>query len=194
MENNNNLITATTIQEEESKKNDLETIAGAMKSYVLQENDDVLKRKISAIKDKTLLRRFFPDKIDRIQEDFVIEEIKELYKSRNKYLKIYTQTILEIARSNANVLIATAKGTSVTIITKFVAQKIDEMDHILAKSRSERAKSIARANDDLEKYKNIDYLYEIYLNSIKTSAQEYFDWVDQLLHDFKESLNYKVKI
>ena len=178
---------------QKEKVADLTILSNAMKQYVSTEDDALLNKELDKIKDKGLLARWFPNKLQKEADRHALEQIKYLHKSKSEFLKTYTEMQLEIAKTNAEILVAGASMAGRAYLTKFASDKIKEITQTLKRGRIEQAADIAALQTDLNQYKDIDFLYERYEKSIKHAVSEYFDFVDKLLSDFKRAIDFRIE-
>jgi len=173
---------------------ELQEIANDVKKYVDTENDATLEMAMEKIGEKpNFFQRLFPTKFQKMQNDLTMRKMQSVYQAKERMFEIYTGIQLEIARQQGDALIAATGMHLQDQLTKFAAAKIDSMTDTLEGSMDSFMQKMYRQREKVDQYKKFPDLADRYEQSLKKEQETYFTFVEQLLENFKDTLNKKVK-
>ena len=164
----------------------LDNVANAIRSTVIQEDDEVFELLASELnKSPSLAKRLFPSELEIASEKITVERIRSLAAKKDMMMDSYFKLKIEMARAEGEALLAANKTHLITDLTRFVTAKIDEMDNNILESRSKVMKKMLPHLQELEEYKDFPMLYEPAKVSVSNQIKNYMDTVDELLNSFR---------
>lgn len=173
---------------------ELQSISNEVKKYVDTENDATLQVALQKINQKpNFWQKLFPSKFQKMQDDLTINKMQSIYKAKEQMFAIYTGVQLEIARQQGDALIAATGMHLQDQLTRFAASKIDSMTDTLEGSMNSFMEKMYRQRENVEKYKKFPDMAERYEQSLKNEQEIYFSFIEQLLQNFRETLERKIK-
>lgn len=181
------------MKSKELSMNDLRTIASSMESYIETDNDETIGQVAEVIKKNSgFWSSLFPNEIEVEQNRAASERLRSLYKSKEKFFKLYTDIKLEIVRKQGDALIASVGMDLKTKLAAFAAAKIDELTQTIDESRSRFMKRMRPQLEELDSYQDLAVLYQPAKESINQEIKTYFRSIDELLNGFVDALKSKV--
>jgi hypothetical protein len=175
---------------------DLDEIAMEIKGIMNLNDDLIIAKKIEQMRSKhsSLLSRIFKSRIDREKDVFALDVMKNHFQYRLKMMEFHANARLEAARIIGDAM-AQAVGIGCrTKMAKIVKEKIDEMNQHIMQSRSQFMERIKPHADEIEKYREIPWLYDAALRSIQSQVIHYMDAVDKLLDGFIDAMTHKASV
>ena len=150
-----------------------------------------------------LIGLLFPGKILKENEEFAIQNMKDVYQSRQEMFKAYVNIQMEILRNEGQMIIKSKlqkyegelsqQAMQIrTDLTEFSQNKIAEMMNTFDRSRASFLERIDRQYKDAEKYKDNGFLYENLKKNLDKEIQMFFSTIEELLDGFKEALHNKL--
>lgn len=173
--------------------NDLKSIASSMERYMETDSEETVQQIAEVLKNNsgfwTLL---FPTDLEREQNRAAVERLRSLYKSKERFFKLYTDVKLEIVKKQGEALVASVGMDLQTKLAAFAAAKIDELTQTIDESRSRFMKRLRPQLEEIETYQDIPVLYEPACESVNQEIRIYFQSVNKLLNGFVNALENKV--
>ena len=150
-----------------------------------------------------LIGLLFPGRILKENEEFAIQNMKDVYQTRQEMFKAYVNIQMEILRIEGQMIIKSKlqkyegalsqQAMQIrTDLTEFSQRKIAEMMDTFDRSTTAFAERIDRQTKEAEKYKDNEFLYEGLRKNLQKEAEMFFSTIDELLNGFKESLSNKL--
>ena len=184
---------------------ELQSVATKMKEYVTTENVAVL----SEIQDKLrqrpgLIGVIFPGKLQREYDKLSVQKMKDFYATQKLMTEAYTNTLIELAKKEGDMAIALRMEQYGNVLSAVAMENrkklttlaqinINEMSDTFEKSRTPFLERIERQVKEGEKYKNIDFLYNSHLQSLKKETEIFMATIEELLQGFKDALQKKLE-
>ena len=173
---------------------ELQDISKNVKEYVNTENNAMHQAALAKINQQpTFLQKLFPTRFQKMQQEFMIQNIQNIHNAKEQMFALYTGIQLEIARQQGDALIASTGMHLQDHLTNFAASKIDSLTDTLEKSMNSFMEKIYRQRGSVENYNKFPDLADRYEQSLKKEQEIYFSSIEQLLENFKDTLNRKVK-
>lgn len=179
---------------ESSSIAELQSISNEVKKYVDNENDAMLQVALQKInQNPNFWQRLFPGKFQKMQEELTMNKMQNIYKAKEQMFSIYTGVQLEIARQQGDALIAATGMHLQDQLARFAASKIDSMTDTLEGSMNSFMEKMYRQRENIDKYKKFPDMADRYEQSLKNEQEIYFSFIEQLLQNFRETLERKIK-
>lgn len=199
MDNNQSLSQLHDISGEE-----LQSVATKMKEYVSTENEAVLSEIRDKLKQRPgLIGVLFPGKLQREYDNLSVQKMNDFYATQKLMTGAYTNTLIELAKKEGDMAIALRMEQYGNVLSAVAMENrkklttlaqinINEMSAIFEKSRTPFLERIERQVNEGEKYKNIDFLYNSHLQSLKKETEIFMATIEELLQGFKDALKKKL--
>lgn len=171
---------------------DLQSISsGITKS--LQTDDAAAQRAIAeAFNEQGLLSRLFPGPVGRERQRLAVQAMKGQASRKAAMLELYTQTQLEIARKQADALVASV-GISLQVeLAAFAAENIKQLSKTLNDTSTHFLDTSTPQLENLERYKDHPELYRLAKEQLDKQFAMQFDVLTQLMEGFVSHLRKRV--
>ena len=150
-----------------------------------------------------LIGLLFPGKILKENEEFAIQNMKDVYQSRQEMFKAYVNIQMEILRNEGQMIIKSKlqkyegelsqQAMQIrTDLTEFSQRKIAEMMDTFDRSTASFAERIDRQTKEAEKYKDNESLYDGLNKNRQKQMDMFFSTIEELSEGFRESLKDKL--
>ena len=150
-----------------------------------------------------LIGLMFPGRVLRENEELTVQNMKDMYQTRQDLLKAWVNVQLELTRNEGQMIIKSKlqryegelsqQAMQIrTDLTEFSQRKIAEMMDTFDRSTATFAERIDRQTREAEKYKDNNFLYERLKQNLEKEADMFFTTISELLDGFKEALNNKL--
>ncbi|MDA8277194.1 MAG: hypothetical protein M0Z45_03205 [Actinomycetota bacterium] len=171
---------------------DLETIGNTL-AAALRDNDSISQHDIDeAFERGGILARLVPTKVERAKQDLAVRGLKEQAQRRAAMMEIYTETRLEIARKQADTLIASVGISLQNSLATFAAEQILQLNATITEMRNRFMESYGPAADQIEVYQARPELYTKAKDQLIRQLDMQFRTMDRLLDGFVKSLSGRV--
>ncbi|GHV22642.1 hypothetical protein FACS189428_5030 [Clostridia bacterium] len=183
---------------------ELQSVATKMKEYVSTENEAVLSEIQDKLKQRPgLIGVLFPGKLQREYDKLSVQKMKDFYATQKIMTEAYTNTLIELAKKEGDMAIALRMEQYGNVLSAVAMENrkklttlaqinINEMSETFEKSRTPFLERIERQVKEGEKYKNIDFLYNSHLQSLKKETEIFMATIEELLQGFKDALKKKL--
>ena len=183
-----------------SQMNDLSSVSELMQNYIHSENSNVMEAIQRKLKERPLIRRFFPSRFQKEHEALCIDQMRDLFKNRQEFLTIYINLQMELARMTGDKLIISKKqqweselieqGIDITAhLTRISQMKLSEIGQEFERSKKDFVERMKREDKAAEACKDIEFLYQEYRTSIIFETQTFFKIIRSNLEKFEASLD-----
>jgi hypothetical protein len=159
----------------------LQVVANNLQTMMLQERNDEAKLAV----ESELRRRpglfgiMFPGRILKENEELAVQNMKDVYQSRQEMMKAYVNVRIEVMKNEGQMVIKSKlqkyegelsqQAMQIrTDLTEFSQRKIAEMMDAFDRSTSAFAERIDRQTKEAEKYRENEFLY----NNLKQNLQK----------------------
>ncbi|WP_062328979.1 hypothetical protein [Treponema endosymbiont of Eucomonympha sp.] len=188
----------------DSKPEDLQMVAKNLKAMIQTGTNDAAAVVESEIRRRPgLFGLMFPGRILKENEEFTIQNMRDVFKTRQEMLKAYINVQLELTRNEGQMIIKSKlqgyegdlsqQAMQIrTDLTEFSQRKISEMMDTFDRSTSAFAERIDRQTKDAEKYKGNEFLYNKLKQNLQKEQEMFFATISELLDGFKEALKTKL--
>lgn len=163
-------------------------IAVAVRASIAEDDHGIELLASELNQSPSLAKRLFPTELESTQQQITVEQIRSLASKKEQMMDMYFKIKMEMARAEAETLIAATRIDLVTGLTHFVTAKIDEMDSNILDSRSTVMKKMLPHLQEVETYKDFPVLYEPAKKSVSNQISNYMDTIDELLNGFRACL------
>jgi hypothetical protein len=172
---------------------DLEAI-GTTIVNALRDDDNGSQRELEEAFDRkgNLLARIWPTQVEKARQGVAVRTMKEQAVRRAAMMELYSETRLEIARKQADALIASVGISLQVALAAFAAERITELSFTISEARNNFLASYGPAADQIELYKDRPELYSLAKEQLNQQLQMQFATLDQLLEGFVAHLNGRV--
>jgi hypothetical protein len=201
MEKNQGLVNGGGTKDNES----LQVVANNLQIMMLQERNDEAK----LVVESELRRRpglfgiMFPGRILKENEELAVQNMKDVYQSRQDMMKAYVNVRIELMKNEGQMVIKSKlqkyegelsqQAMQIrTDLTEFSQRKIAEMMDTFDRSTSTFAERIDRQTKEAEKYRENEFLYNNLKQNLQKEQEMFFSTISELLNGFKEALNNKL--
>ena len=200
MENNQSLANIG----QQSDADSLQKLATNLKSMIETRSDEAASAVEFEIRRRPgLFGLMFPGRVLKENEELTIQNMKDVYQSRQEMFKAYINVQMEILKNEGQMIIKSKlqkyEGELAqqamqirTDLTEFSQRKISEMMNTFDSSTSSFAERIDKQTKDAEKYKENEFLYNNLMENLKKEQEMFFSTISELLNGFRESLNNKL--
>jgi hypothetical protein len=183
----------------------LQVVANNLQIMMLQERNDDAK----LVVESELRRRpglfgiMFPGRILKENEELAVQNMKDVYQSRQDMMKAYVNVRIELMKNEGQMVIKSKlqkyegelsqQAMQIrTDLTEFSQRKIAEMMDTFDRSTTAFAERIDRQTKEAEKYRENEFLYNNLKQNLQKEQQMFFSTISELLNGFKEALNNKL--
>jgi hypothetical protein len=188
-----------------SDNESLQVVANNLQIMMLQERNDEAK----LVVESELRRRpglfgiMFPGRILKENEELAVQNMKDVYQSRQDMMKAYVNIRIELMKNEGQMVIKSKlqkyegelsqQAMQIrTDLTEFSQRKIAEMMDTFDRSTSTFAERIDRQTKEAEKYRENEFLYNNLKQNLQKEQEMFFSTISELLNGFKEALNNKL--
>jgi hypothetical protein len=183
----------------------LQVVANNLQIMMLQDRNDEAKLAV----ESELRRRpglfgiMFPGRILKENEELAVQNMKDVYQSRQDMMKAYVNVRIELLKNEGQMVIKSKlqkyegelsqQAMQIrTDLTEFSQRKISEMMDTFDRSTSTFAERIDRQTKEAEKYRENASLYNNLKQNLQREQEMFFSTISELLSGFKEALNNKL--
>jgi hypothetical protein len=201
MEKDQSLVNVGGTNDNES----LQVVANNLQIMMLQERNDEAK----SVVESEMRRRpglfgiMFPGRILKENEELAVQNMKDVYQSRQDMMKAYVNVRIELMKNEGQMVIKSKlqkyegelsqQAMQIrTDLTEFSQRKIAEMMNTFDRSTSTFAERIDRQTKEAEKYRENEFLYNNLRQNLQKEQEMFFSTISELLNGFKEALNNKL--
>jgi hypothetical protein len=128
---------------------DLETISDTL-AAAIRDNDSISQNDIDeAFERGGVLAQIVPSKVERAKQDLAVKGMREQAARRGAMMEIYAETRLEIARKQADTLIASVGISLQNSLATFAAEQILQLNATITEMRNRFMESYGPAADQI---------------------------------------------
>ncbi|MDA8195671.1 MAG: hypothetical protein M0019_00410 [Actinomycetota bacterium] len=174
--------------------NDLGEISKTI-GMALRDDDTTSQRELSVAFDRSggiLSRLLPPSKVERARQDLAVRGMKEQAARRAAMMEIYTETRLEIARKQADTLIASVGISLQNSLASFAAEQVFQLHATITEMRNRFMESYGPAADQIELHQGRPELYIRAKEQLNCQLDMQFETMNKLLSGFVKSLSGRV--
>lgn len=172
---------------------DLSIIMDETKNLALIDSDESFNQKLDQLRKNypTLISKVFGTPIDRTREKYATNLAKNYFDARIKMMDIHIVAKLDATKIAANNMVLAVGERSKEHLLRVVEDSFAKMSQVVMKSRADMNAKMMTQVEDLEKYRNVPWLYDATLASLKNQLLQYFNTLDVLLQGFAEGMQQK---
>jgi hypothetical protein len=193
--NQNNLIKV------DANSNELQLFNQHMKEYLTTRRESILETMRRDLNRKPgILRSIFPNKVSKLQESLSLEEMRNMFKTEQELLSVYTNTQLELAKLAASHLIKaksikynselSALGMEIqSQLSEFAQVRINKMSATFEKSKTEFGERRARQLQEAKKYVDDEVYYNRVTNNLNLELNVFMASIEDAYSKFIAAMN-----
>lgn len=164
---------------------DLERIGNTIVT-ALRDDDGNSRRDLEEAFDRTRgpMARLWPNKVERERQHIAARTMREQAARQAALMEVYAETRLEIARKQADALVASV-GTSLQAeLAAFAAGRIKAISETINETRNHFMDTYGPQADKVEQYKDRPELYTVAKEQLTGQLMMQFDTLNRLLEGF----------
>jgi hypothetical protein len=172
---------------------DLTEVSTSMQRYIAATDSESQRVAFDAMNRRGLLKRLFPNEAEREMQRIAVDSQRQMAAAKTELMATYTQAQLEIARKQADSLVAAQGMHMQAQLTAFANEKIQDMNRILNSSRENFLAAMEPQFELIKRYEHRRALFEPAERSVLQQIEAYFGSHKTLLDGFTESLHRRVQ-
>jgi hypothetical protein len=202
MDKNSSLSKITETNNDGAKS--LQGVAKNLQTVIETGNNDAMQAVSYELQRRPgLFGILFPGKILKENEGLSVQNMKDMYQTRQDLLKAWVNVQLELTKNEGQMIIKSKlqgyegelsqQAMQIrTDLTEFSQRKISEIMDTFDRSTQTFAERIDRQTRDAEKYKDNSLLYNKLRQNLDKEMEMFFMTISELLDGFKEALSNKL--
>jgi hypothetical protein len=178
---------------DETSVSELTAVSGAMQTYIQSSTVEARQNAVELLGQQgKVMRRLFPNELTRTQNQIAIAGMRQVAEGKAELLGLYMRTQIEIAKKQADALIAAQGIRIATILARYADEQFSELSQTLMESQSRFRREMKPRLQELDEYKDFPELRDPSYNAILHHIETYFSSCESLLNRFKAALDNKV--
>lgn len=171
---------------------ELEQVSSGMHDYVRAATSESREAALEAMNRRGVMQRLFPTQYEKERQRLGVQTMRQIGEAKRELLEVFTRTQIEIARKQADALIATQGMHLQTQLARFANEKIQDLNSSLNSSRERFMTEIAPQFDMIERFQNRPEIYKPAYDSVLHQIEVYFGHHKALLDGFNQALRNRV--
>jgi hypothetical protein len=171
---------------------ELEQVSSSMQEYIRAANSESREAALEAMNRRGVMQRLFPTQYEKERQRIGVQTLRQVSEAKRELLDVFTRTQIEIARKQADVLIATQGVNLQTQLARFASEKIQDLNSTINAARERFLNEIAPQFDMVERFQNRPEIYKPAYDSLLHQIDVYFSHNAALLDGFNQSLRNRV--
>ncbi len=187
-------MTTTLARHHNVTEGGIEEVSLALKDAIESENEDQLETALGRLAQRPrAVAWLLPSAYDKAAKKVNLQRLRALAAHKADMFGAYTETRLEIAREQADVLLKAVGTHYQTELAKFAESKMDEITVTILASRSKFIRQFVPALEEAESLRDRQpELYESVMTSLNQQRSVYFETLGTLLGGFVSKLDSRI--
>ena len=164
---------------------DLESIGNTIVK-ALRDDDGNSRRDLEEAFDRARgpMARLWPNKVEKERQHLAARTMREQAARKAALMEVYAETRLEIARKQADALVASVGTSLQAALAAFAADRIKEISDTINETRNHFMHTYGPQADQIEQYKDRPELYSVAKDQLNSQLMMQFDTLNRLLEGF----------
>ncbi|MEU4242931.1 hypothetical protein [Actinoplanes sp. NPDC026619] len=171
---------------------ELEQVSTGMQEYMRAATAESREAALESMNRRGVMQRLFPSQYEKERQRIGVQTLRQMSEAKRDLLDVFTRTQIEIARKQADALIATQGMHLQAQLARFAAEKIQDLNSTINVARERFLSEIAPQFDMVERFQQRPEIYKPAYQSLLHQIDVYFNHNAALLDGFNQSLHNRV--
>ncbi|MEV4638031.1 hypothetical protein AB0J80_11825 [Actinoplanes sp. NPDC049548] len=171
---------------------ELDQVAAGMQEYVKAASFESREAALDAMNRRGVMQRLFPTQYEKEERRNAVQTLRQLSDAKRDLLEISSQVQIEIARKQADALIATQGVHLQAQLARFATEKIQDLNSTINRAHENFLKEMDPQFEMVQRFEHRPELAKPAYKALLHQISVYYDSTSALLDGFIQSLRSKI--